>query len=193
MPQNFTLAKTWNGSLVSQEDRVHIEIQHSDPLTIRIEIIAPYYNNPPPSGAVGSHWGLWEHDVVEIFFVGSDGHYIETEFGPHGHYLILQLDKPRHIIKKDLTCRYQSRVLGNRWKGEVELSRSILPQDLDKINLFAIFTIPQIKNETAALPSSAAVTQKRRHLLWGTLPGEDPDFHQPQHFPQCPDLSAEER
>ena len=108
MPQNFTLANTWNDSLVSQEDRVHIEIQHSDPLSIRIEIIAPYYNNPPPSNTPGRQDKLWEYDVVEIFFVGSDGRYIETEFGPHGHYLILELSGPREIVCKDLTCRYQS-------------------------------------------------------------------------------------
>ena len=33
------------------------------------------------------------------------------------------------------------------------------------------------------------LSSERIHLIWSSLEGETPDFHQPHHFPPCPDLS----
>ena len=109
---------------------------------LQIEIIAPFYKkNPIPPEEVKLQgqpptWKLWEYDVVEIFFVCANGNYIETEFGPHGHYLILELDSPRNIIRRDIVCNYKTKFFGSRWKGFAEIPLSVFPDRIEKINLF---------------------------------------------------------
>ena len=177
-----------------------------------------------------------------MVFVCSNGNYIETEFGPYGHYLILELDAPRNIVKKDITCNYKTKFFGSRWKGFAEIPLSVFPERIEKINLFAIFRYSQqteyiakaiqikktdkqqLKTQkyTETLPlqgkilhptetgikhveieeaqnkkptekdlfadDSSALPKERIHLLWSTLKGDTPDFHQPDLFPPCPDL-----
>ena len=223
MSHNFTIAQTWEGILVQPEDRVHVNISIWNNDRLQIEIIAPFYKkNPAPLDEVQLQgqlptWKLWEHDVVEVFFVCSNGHYVETEFGPHGHYLILELDAPRNIIRKDIVCNYKTKFFGTRWKGFAEIPLSVFPEKIEKINLFAIFgysqkteyirkAILEKKDETARKFNKTnpdktddleiqqnqnlhlGNTNERIHLIWSSLEGESPDFHQPDQFPTCPDL-----
>ena len=65
----------------------------------------PFTKNPAPTDEVKLQgqpptWKLWEYDVVEVFFVCSNGNYVETEFGPHGHYLILIGWSTQHHSKR---------------------------------------------------------------------------------------------
>ena len=149
MSHNFTIAQTWEGVLVQPEDRVHVDIAIWNNDRLQIEIIAPFYKkNTSPTDEVKLQgqpptWKLWEHDVVEIFFVCSNGNYIETEFGPYGHYLILELDAPRNIVRRDIVCNYKTKFFGSRWKGFAEIPLSVFPDNIEKINLFAIFGYSQ--------------------------------------------------
>ena len=66
---------------------------------LRFEIDAPFYDHQPPPADPGFFDGLWNYDVVEVFFGrGPFGGYIEVEFGPHGHYLGYVLDGPRSVV-----------------------------------------------------------------------------------------------
>ena len=246
MSHNFTIAQTWEGILVQPEDRVHVNVSIWNNDRLQIEIIAPFYKkNPAPLDEVQLQgqqptWKLWEHDVVEVFFVCSNGHYVETEFGPHGHYLILELDAPRNIIRKDIVCNYKTKFFGSRWKGFAEIPLSVFPDKIEKINLFAIFgysprteyirkairekkddqILSQQKsthtitfrgksvemdameisdNQTISHKTDLSAmqqnqnpqletTNERIHLIWSSLDGDTPDFHQPHQFPSCPDL-----
>ena len=262
MSHNFTIAQTWEGVLVQPEDRVHVDIAIWNNDRLQIEIIAPFYKkNASPTDEVKLQgqpptWKLWEYDVVEIFFVCANGNYIETEFGPHGHYLILELDAPRKIVRRDIICNYKTKFFGSRWKGFAEIPLSVFPDNIEKINLFAIFGYSQqteyifkaiqVKKEEmqslqkqnpngtitfrgkhlypteknasvqpaqtieptkgqipsdseGAFHGSMDTTQdqlsdnlgsknERIHLIWSSLEGETPDFHQPELFPPCPDL-----
>ncbi len=43
----------------------------------QVKIDAPYYQDPPPQDQPGSVWELWNFEVVEVFIVGRDNHYLE--------------------------------------------------------------------------------------------------------------------
>ena len=160
-----------------------------------------------------------------------------------GHYLILELDSPRNIIRRDIVCNYKTKFFGSRWKGFAEIPLSVFPDRIEKINLFAIFNysqqteyilkaiqikkeeIHQIKKQNSAdtitfrgkylypaqkdtinvekIPEqSKAIEPKEKkiseennqilteriHLIWSSLEGGSPDYHQPDLFPPCPDL-----
>ena len=184
MSHNFTIAQTWEGVLVQPEDRVHVDIAIWNNDRLQIEIIAPFYKkNASPTDEVKLQgqpptWKLWEYDVVEIFFVCANGNYIETEFGPHGHYLILELDAPRNIVRRDIICNYKTKFFGSRWKGFAEIPLSVFPDNIEKINLFAIFGYSQqteyifkaiqVKKEEMQLlqkqNSNGAITFRGKHL-----------------------------
>ena len=64
-------------------------------------ISAPYFGDPAPQGGkVGeAYFELWEHEVVEAFFLNDKEQYLELEFGPHGQHLMLILNGNRNAIK----------------------------------------------------------------------------------------------
>ena len=138
-------------------------------LTVNID--APFHGDPPPDHEPGRAWKLWEHEVVELFLVGDDGHYLEAEFGPHGHWLILSLDGIRSIANSGIKPKsYECTIRDNRWTASAVLSRNVLPRPITRMNAFAIH----------------GVGSERRYLSYGPLPGDSPDFHQPLHFPTWP-------
>ena len=168
MRHSFTIAHTWNGEAVEEHEKVHVELYPLDDGGLEVELSAPYHGDPPPEAEPGLLWGLWEHEVVELFLVGADGTYLEAEFGPHGHHLLLRLSAPRQISEKELPAGYHATISGERWKARARISRNCIPSSVTRLNLFAIH------GEAGG----------RRHLAWAPLPGAVPDFHQPARFPE---------
>ena len=162
----FRLSKTWNDLNIPAEDYVYIDVKfNSDEIEILID--APLYNDPKPHTAPGPTDGLWNYEVVEVFLVGDDGQYLELEFGPHGHYLMLWLTQPRKVAERTLSCRYTVSQTNERWTGKVQFPRAHAPRRIHSYNAFAI----------------SGLGRSRRYLAWHPMPGEKPDFHQPEHFP----------
>ena len=153
-----------------QSDIVHISIEEEEE-EILLEIDAPYYDDPTPKSSSKSVWGLWEYEVVEVFFVGEDGQYLEAEFGPHGHHLLLWLNAPRTVAKKHLPVQFTAKIHNRRWQGTAKISRSILPSKIQKWNLFSIH----------------GVGPQRQYQCMFPLQTSQPDFHQPQRFPLYPE------
>ena len=91
---------------------------------IIFKIDAPFYNDPVPSfekeqneGSQSSDnksfMGLWDYEVVEGFFLSSKTQqYLEVEFGPHGHHLVLFLQGRKNIIKECIPIDYEA-FIGN--------------------------------------------------------------------------------
>ena len=96
-----TIEYHWDGQPCLSSERVFLKLTHTNE-HLQIDIDAPFHDDPPPPNPPQSYWGLWEFEVVEIFLVGHDGQYLEAEFSPHGHHLLLWLNKPRNILKKHL-------------------------------------------------------------------------------------------
>lgn len=172
MSKKHSITYLWDGTPLDKSDEIHIEL-HLLEDGISIQIDAPYYGDPAPECSSSSTWGLWEYEVFEVFFVGEDGQYLEAEFGPHGHHLLLWLNAPRTIEKKHLPVNYSSTIQQDRWCGVAHLSHSILPSKIQRWNLFSIH----------------GTGIQRQYQCMHPLDTPKPDFHQPKRFPLFPEIS----
>jgi len=160
------------------DDKVdlHLQFKNNRPdnnsKDLVIKVLAPFYDDPkiPANASEGSMDKLWEYEVVEVFLLGSDDHYLEIELGPRGQYLLLQLHGYRNVTKYPLDLEYyKAKIDSNRWTGEAIIPASYLPPDLTKFNAYAIH----------------GSDPKRQYLsLFPTPTGKytDPDFHRLDYF-----------
>jgi hypothetical protein len=167
MQRRLTIEQTWDAVPIPETAQVVLSLRTPPTGGLGVTIEAPFYADPPPDGPPGPRWGLWDHEVVELFLVGQDGQYLEAEFGPHGHHLVLRLSGPRQIVEREITVPYIAEIRGDRWRGEAHLPASLLPSPVVRANAFAIH----------------GEGEARRHLAWSPVPGPRPDFHQPSCFP----------
>lgn len=159
---------TWDGRAWPPSDAVQIfaEVQGDD---LVLQIDAPFYGDPPPEGPPGTTEGLWNHEVVELFIAGEGTvpvRYLELELGPHGHHLGLQLVGVRNVVARGLPIRFQARIVGRRWTGEARVPIAWLPPPPHRVNAYAIHGLGEL----------------RCHLALAAVPGDQPDFHQPDYF-----------
>lgn len=155
----------WNGRPCTKRERVIVSLE-DDGDSLRIVVDAPFHGDTPPDGPPGSTPGLWNHEVVEVFIAGAAGDYLELEFGPYGHYLALSFSGVREQSGGPHELRFRTVVLKSAWIGTAQVSRALLPAGPHRLNATTIHGVPG----------------RRRHLSWQVLPGEKPDFHQPEHF-----------
>ena len=160
----FDVGFTWDGSSVADDERVSVRID-GEPDALVISVDAPLHRDPPPPGT-GSFDGLWDYEVVELFLVGAGEDYVELEFGPHGHFLVLRLHGARNAVERSLPIVYAATIAGDRWRGVARVPRRLVPAGPHRANAFAIHGV-----------------RARRYLCATPLPGPHPDFHQPGRFP----------
>jgi len=97
---------------------VHVEValrRHTDQLIIDVD--APFFDDPAPSGPPGPSPELWRHEVVEVFFLGSDERYLEVELSPRGHHLVLELHGVREVVRQGMPLDFTATIDGERWRG----------------------------------------------------------------------------
>lgn len=138
----------------------------SDGRSVAVDVDAPFHGDSPPDAPAGSTDRLWEHEVVEAFFLGDRDHYLEIELGPHGHYLALELVGRRNVVRSGIGIEYLARIEGERWRGRATFAADLLPAGLARFNAYAI---------SGAGPN-------RRHLALHPVPGTSPDFHRLECF-----------
>lgn len=157
--------RTWRGDPVSEAEAAEIRL-HFSPDGARIGIRAPFEGDPPPPGPAGPIEGLWNHEVVEVFLLGSDG-YVEIELGPYGHHLVIRFAAVRQATRRLIPIDFA--VSGRdegQWRGEARIAREWLPAGLSRFNAYRIHG------------SGPA----RRYLAIFPVPGERPDFHRLDSF-----------
>jgi hypothetical protein len=170
---NFTIKNLWNSSLIIEHRPVQLILSSSvDKNNLLIEIDAPFFDDPAPlSSPPGPFPKLWNYEVVELFFLASStNHYIELEFSPHGHYLVLLLIDRHKLLKQmlPLSDYHVERPSSNRWVGRVRVPRAHFPARIDRFNAYAIHG--QDKNRTY-------------EALYPAPPQSDrPDFHRLELF-----------
>ncbi len=177
MSRSFRLdvCNTWDGHPLPADGRARVHAQLRE-AHLHVRIDAPYHGDPPPATPAGSTPRLWEHEVVELMLLGDDGRYLELEFGPHGHYLALQLHGVRVIVAQGMTLPYAARIDGDRWRGQAEIPADWLPPGALAANAFAIAGVGTDRRYAAAFPAGGAA----------------PDFHRLEVFRPIAELPPTE-
>lgn len=164
---SLPINRFWNGEPcmdTTLHGEVHIK-QTNEGLVVSAALPhqkTPRIPNVPPSTRVHN---LWEYDVVEYFIVDDDS-YTEIELGAGGHFLVLGFSAPR--VRKNEYTDFAPRVEFSkdreRWHSSITLPWSVLPAQPVRHNAFVI--------------------AGDSFLAHAPLPGNEPDFHQPDNFPQ---------
>ena len=172
-PLRFSIAHTWDAQPLPMEAMVHLrlgpaEAHEGGAECFVVEVDAPRHGDEPPLAPPGSTPRLWEHEVVEVFFLGEGEHYLEVELGPHGHFLVLELRGVSQVVRQGMDLPYAvgEGLWPGRWQGRAVLPRSWLPAGPLRLNAHAI-------HGTGAT---------RRYLSWAPAGGAQPDFHRLDAF-----------
>lgn len=165
----FEVDRMWNGDPCGDES-LHAEIWIMKKETgLEVRVHAPQLPNQRVPNAPHDTRvdGLWEYDAVELFFVGDDGKYTEVELGPGGNYLILSFDGVRQRSNdwegREFDHRSSTSTPGT-WQSVIQLPWDVLPGRITKMNTF--------------------LSMDGKLLAWNAVPGSEPDFHQPDTFPE---------
>lgn len=162
---SLVIARLWNGEEALAAERAEVRFALGA-AGLRVAINAGYHGDPAPPGPPGRTDGLWNFEVVELFLANAAGHYLELEFGPHGHYLALHFTGVRQPVPREIPLSLRTEIAGPVWRGWAEIPLSALPSELARANGYAIH----------------GQGQGRRYLAAFAVPGSRPDFHQPQWF-----------
>jgi len=159
------VASTWDGLSVPLDEQAELVLTgHEDHLELGID--APYHGDPAPESPAGSLPGLWNYEVVELFIAGVDDRYLEVEVGPHGHYLVLQLEGVRNVVEQGLGLDVTVCTGPERWTARAILPRRWLPPGSCRINAYSVH----------------GLGEHRRYLANTPVPGDGPDFHRLHFF-----------
>lgn len=162
----------WRGAPAGTNERVVLTLSRANNdvgCDLLVDIDAPFHGDASPSSAAGPTQGLWDFEVVELFLLGAGDRYLELEFGPHGHWLALELEGRRNIVRTENSQRavqFEAMRSAGRWRGTARIDASLLPDDLARANAYAIHAASDARRYLAAFPS----------------PGSAPDFHRLEHF-----------
>jgi len=183
---SYNITNLWNGTedtLSNATDKggnqVTVKLQDFANF-VRIEIDAPFYNDPPPpNGKPGEPYDrLYNYEVAETFFLCKNtSQYVELEFGAHGEHLVLFLNGRRNDIMKMLPLNYTASIdqKKKRWSGQADVPADYFPPNVTHFNAYAIHN-QQINGSEpiykALYPSS----------------GEKPDFHDLDSFKEFSEL-----
>ncbi|CAF1558669.1 unnamed protein product, partial [Didymodactylos carnosus] len=125
---------------------------------------------PSPTSEPGPTDKLWNYEVVEIMLLNSKtNHYLELEFSPSGHYLVLFLNGRRNIVKHLLPLNYTVTCTNDSWSGIADIPFDYFPKNIDRINCYAIYG----SNEDRVYEALYPVPLNKY---------SEPDFHRLEYF-----------
>ncbi len=174
MTMKFKIENLWNSVSITNHRPIEITLSSSnDKDHLLVEIDAPFFNDPPPisSSSPGPFPELWNYEVVELFFLSSStNHYLELEFSPHGHYLVLLLTDRRKLLKQLLPLPFYQVEFPSkdRWIGRAHIPRSLFSGHVDRFNAYAIH--------------GQAAQRTYESLYPANINSEQPDFHRLEFF-----------
>lgn len=164
-PTHLVIDRTWDGQRIAPADEIKVSF-HVAGESLIVTLDAPFYGDTPPGTPAGSCWELWNHEVVELFIATKGDAYLEMEWGPHGHYLVLQLAGERNIASHGHTIEFTASISEERWSGMAKVPLTLVPPRPWRVNAYAIH----------------GEKDTRRYLASEPVPGPEPDYHQLRFF-----------
>ncbi|VDK44296.1 unnamed protein product [Anisakis simplex] len=176
----IVIEQTWDGHPVTHDPiRVrmewHFERQPGRPhkRCVRVLLESPLFDDPdPPPQLPGICPGLWNYEVVELFFANAKKQYLEVEVGPHGHWLCVLLDGVRKPFNtgEELQLEVQNTFVGGDiWRCCFDIPLAYFPAGVETFNAYAIHG----SGEERVYEAYSPVTD-------GSY--DEPDFHRLQFF-----------
>jgi hypothetical protein len=156
----LAIERDYSGRALPASERAQLTLQRTAAAWV-IEVDAPYFADPAPAGPVGSCDRLWEHEVCELFLADAGEHYLEIELSPHGHYLVLELDGVRKVVRSGLPIDYHVQIERERVRGRAEVPCVYGPLHPTRLNAYAIH----------------GQGAERRYCAHAPPLGDAPDFH----------------
>ncbi|XP_063615158.1 uncharacterized protein LOC134788213, partial [Penaeus indicus] len=136
----YHIKTEWN-SIPVTHDPVEIKLQGFE-AGVEMNVTAPFFNDPKPDGPSGQpFYGLWDYEVVEMFFLNDNDEYLEVELGPWGQHLLLLLKGARNAIKHSMPLDYIAQVpttTDGKWTGSALIPPEYFPPNVTRINAYAI-------------------------------------------------------
>ncbi len=164
---SLRITQLWDAT-TCPDDRLWAQVDLSQsPEGLLVRASAPLlHEQSVPEAPMGSRVDkLWEHDVVELFLVGPGHEYLELELGAGGHFLVLgfsSMRKQSNTYEKFHPIVRFERTAEKMWMSELILPWKMIPENLRALNAFAI--------------------QAGQFMAHTPVPGDKPDFHQPDYF-----------
>jgi len=172
----YAIKTTWD-SVAVEHDPVRVSLT-SRPGGVQMKVTAPFFNDSAlPDGAAGQPvWQLWNHEVVEAFFLGDNDRYLEVELSPHGQHLLLFLNGIHNCIKAKLPLQFEveaGKEESKEWKGSAFIPAGYFPPRVAKFNAYAIHGPEERRSYLALFPAPTG-----QH--------SQPDFHRLEYFQPIP-------
>lgn len=165
----LSISRRWDGTPLEPLDVLELKIEET-PQEIAVEFVAHLTHvYTVPNAPVGFTNGLWDYDVVELFFARPDGSYLEIEVGPAGHWLVYEFSGYREASDKSpRPLQYTAHVDNGEWRGEFKIPQTWLRVPLQECRM----NIYQIRNTETG----------REYIAWRSIPSIEPDFHRVECF-----------
>ncbi|XP_042870370.1 uncharacterized protein LOC122252138 isoform X3 [Penaeus japonicus] len=161
----YSINTEWNSVPVSHHP-VEIMLQGFE-AGVEMNVTAPFFNDTKPDGPSGQpFYGLWDYEVVEMFFLNDNDEYLEVELGPWGQHLLLLLKGERNAIKHSMPLDYIAELPTDEdgmWKGSALIPPEYFPPNVTRVNAYAIHGEGKDKVYESLYPA----------------PKDDPDYPQP--------------
>lgn len=167
-----TISSAWNGASLSWSYQTAIA-QDKQHIWLLAATEIPHGAMPPKVYEKTYFEGLWNFDVIEFFFALNDLTYIEYHLAPEGRWWCHTFTGPR--IRSETfqipNIDIHSEVFSRRgWLSILKIPGHNIMGDLKG-------KTPIAGNITATFRG-----QDTPHSSLATLPGDKPNFHQPEHF-----------
>lgn len=159
------IIRDWRGEPIPLSEYTRLTLTLEDDV-LEVGVEAPFHADPPPPHERGRVDELWQYEVVELFLLGADEHYLEVELGPHGHHLVLALEGRRNVTQRHSPIDFEPTVSGGSWTGRARFDARLIPDPIGLGNAYAMHGHGSGRSFKALHP----------------VPGPRPDFHRLEHF-----------
>ncbi|KHN83555.1 UPF0462 protein C4orf33 -like protein [Toxocara canis] len=134
---DLAIEQTWDGHPVAHDPiRIHMEWYFErrpgkpHKRVVKVFVESPLFDDPEaPPELPGVCPGLWNYEVIELFFANAKKQYLEVEVGPHGHWLCILHDGIRRPFNtgEELQLEVQNMFVGSTWRCVFEIPLAYFP------------------------------------------------------------------